>query len=184
MAGDDIVLRAQALTKNFGKLEVTRDVALALPRGARHALIGPNGAGKTTLINLLTGQLRPDAGRIELDGADVTGLKPADRVRRGLSRTFQINTLFPDLAPIEAVTLAVIERERSADVVVMLILGGTGRLYGAILGTIIFLVARDQLAGINPQYWYFGIGLLLMVVVLFMPKGILGFLARIFDRRS
>jgi len=74
--------------------------------------------------------------------------------------------------------------ERSADVVVMLILGGTGRLYGAILGTIIFLVARDQLAGINPQYWYFGIGILLMVVVLFMPKGILGFLARIVDRRK
>lgn len=74
--------------------------------------------------------------------------------------------------------------ERSADVVVMLILGGTGRLYGAILGTIIFLVARDQLAGINPQYWYFGIGLLLMAVVLFMPKGILGFLARIVDRRQ
>lgn len=114
MAEQDIVLRALALTKNFGKLEVTRDVALALPRGARHALIGPNGAGKTTLINLLTGQLRPDAGRIELDGGDVTGLKPADRVRRGLSRTFQINTLFPDLVPIEAVTLAVIERERAA----------------------------------------------------------------------
>ena len=74
--------------------------------------------------------------------------------------------------------------ERSADVVVMLILGGTGRLYGAILGTIIFLIARDQLAGINPQYWYFGIGLLLMAVVLFMPKGILGFLSRIVDRRS
>lgn len=72
--------------------------------------------------------------------------------------------------------------ERSADVVVMLILGGTGRLYGAILGTFIFLVARDQLAGINPQYWYFGIGMLLMIVVLFMPKGILGFLARIVAR--
>lgn len=114
MAGGDIVLRAEALKKNFGKLEVTRDVAIALPRGARHALIGPNGAGKTTLINLLTGQLRPDAGRIELDGGDITALKPADRVRRGLSRTFQINTLFPDLAPIEAVTLAVIERERAA----------------------------------------------------------------------
>ena len=206
---EDIVLRAEALKKNFGKLEVTRDVALALPRGARHALIGPNGAGKTTLINLLTGQLKPDAGRIELEGGDITSLAPAHRVRRGLSRTFQINTLFPDLTPIEAVTLAVMERERSAgqfwkrrsaqsdaieesftiltqlglaDVVVMLILGGTGRLYGAILGTIIFLVARDQLAGINPQYWYFGIGILLMVVVLFMPKGILGFLARIVDR--
>lgn len=74
--------------------------------------------------------------------------------------------------------------ERSADVVVMLILGGTGRLYGAILGAVIFMVARDQLAGVNPQYWYFWIGLLLMAVVLLMPKGILGFLARLAGRRS
>ncbi|MCV0394527.1 MAG: branched-chain amino acid ABC transporter permease [Rhizobiaceae bacterium] len=74
--------------------------------------------------------------------------------------------------------------ERSADVVVMLILGGTGRLYGAIVGAIIFMVARDQLAGINPQYWYFWIGLLLMVVVLFMPNGILGFLTRLAGRRD
>ncbi len=114
MAEPEIVLRTDALRKNFGKLEVTRDVSLSLPRGARHALIGPNGAGKTTLINLLTGQIRPDAGRIELEGGDITGLAPAHRVRRGLSRTFQINTLFPDLTPIEAVTLAVMERERTA----------------------------------------------------------------------
>lgn len=77
------------------------------------------------------------------------------------------------------VALDVLSFERSADVVVMLILGGTGRLYGAILGAIIFLVARDQLSGINPQYWYFWIGLLLMVVVLFLPTGILGGLARL-----
>ncbi len=114
MAGADIVLRAEGLRKSFGKLEVTRDLALALPRGARHALIGPNGAGKTTLINLLTGQIKPDGGRITLEGEDVTTLAPAQRVRRGLSRTFQINTLFPDLTPIEAVTLAVLERERLA----------------------------------------------------------------------
>lgn len=74
--------------------------------------------------------------------------------------------------------------QRSADVVVMLILGGTGRLYGAILGAFIYFVARDQLAGINPQYWYFGIGVLLMLVVLFMPKGILGFLAGLVERRG
>jgi branched-chain amino acid transport system ATP-binding protein len=114
MAGGDIVLRAEGLRKSFGKLEVTRDVALALPRGARHALIGPNGAGKTTLINLLTGQLRPDGGQIALAGEDVTAMAPAQRVRLGLSRTFQINTLFADLTPIEAVTLAVLERERLA----------------------------------------------------------------------
>jgi ABC-type branched-subunit amino acid transport system ATPase component len=107
-------LRTEALGKRFGSLEVARDVSITLPRGARHALIGPNGAGKTTLINLVTGQLRPDAGRILLDGADVTGASAAERVRRGLARTFQINTLFPELTPIEAVTLAVCERERSA----------------------------------------------------------------------
>lgn len=80
------------------------------------------------------------------------------------------------------VALDVLSFNRSADVVVMLILGGTGRLYGAIVGSIIFLLARDQLSGINPQYWYFWIGILLMFVVLFMPKGILGFLARITGR--
>ncbi len=82
------------------------------------------------------------------------------------------------------VGLQVLSFERSADVVVMLILGGTGRLYGAIIGAIIFMVARDQLAGINPQYWYFWIGLLLMAVVLLMPKGILGGLARLVGRRD
>ncbi|MGE0500323.1 MAG: branched-chain amino acid ABC transporter permease [Rhizobiaceae bacterium] len=82
------------------------------------------------------------------------------------------------------VGLQVLSFERSADVVVMLILGGTGRLYGAIVGAVIFMVARDQLAGINPQYWYFWIGLLLMVVVLLMPKGILGGLARLVGGRG
>src|SRR5690606_39364465 len=82
------------------------------------------------------------------------------------------------------VTLDALSFQRSADVVVMLILGGTGRLYGAIVGAVIFLLARDQLAGINPQYWYFGIGVLLMAVVLFMPKGILGFLTNLVSRRE
>ena len=79
----------------------------------------------------------------------------------------------------ETVSLDTLSFQRSADVVVMLILGGTGRLYGAILGALIFMIARDQLAGMNPQYWYFWIGLLLMVVVLVMPKGILGGLSRL-----
>lgn len=104
-------LETQGLFKRFGSLEVARDVSISLPRGARHALIGPNGAGKTTLINLITGQLRPDSGRILLGGEDVTGMATAARVRRGLTRTFQINTLYPELTPLEAVTLAVCERE-------------------------------------------------------------------------
>lgn len=108
------VLSTANLSKSFGKLEVTRDVSISLPQGARHALIGPNGAGKTTLINLITGQLKPDRGSITLNGEDITALAPQTRVRRGLTRTFQINTLFPDLTPIEAVTLAIVERDGKA----------------------------------------------------------------------
>ncbi|MEC9344550.1 MAG: ABC transporter ATP-binding protein [Pseudomonadota bacterium] len=108
------VLRTEHLNKRFGSLEVARDVSIDLPRGARHALIGPNGAGKTTLINLVTGQLAPDSGRIVLEGRDITRMPVAARVHRGLTRTFQINTLFPDLTPIEAVTMAICERQGKA----------------------------------------------------------------------
>ena len=74
---------------------VARDIEINLPVGARYALIGPNGAGKTTLINLMTGMLPPDSGQIFLGDEDITALEPQQRVRRGLARTFQINTLFP-----------------------------------------------------------------------------------------
>jgi branched-chain amino acid transport system permease protein len=82
----------------------------------------------------------------------------------------------------ETVSLDTLSFQRSADIVIMLILGGTGRLYGGIVGAIVFLVARDQLAGANPQYWYFWIGILLMLVVLLMPRGILGGLAQLAAR--
>ena len=72
------------------------------------------------------------------------------------------------------VSLEVLSFGRSADVLVILILGGAGRLYGGIVGAIIYMVARDQFSGINPQFWYFWIGLLLVLVVLFLPNGILG----------
>ena len=102
----EIALSTLGLDKNFGSLVVARDIELKLPRGARYALIGPNGAGKTTLINLMTGMLRPNAGQIFLGGEEITGLEPQQRVRRGLARTFQINTLFPGLNALEAVTHA------------------------------------------------------------------------------
>jgi len=103
-------LATKSLSKSFGSLVVARDIELKLPVGARYALIGPNGAGKTTLINLMTGMQTPNAGQILLGGEDITGLAPQERVRRGLARTFQINTLFAGLNPLEAVTLAVAER--------------------------------------------------------------------------
>jgi len=105
------VLSTRGLAKRFGSLVVAQDLSLALPRGVRYALIGPNGAGKTTLINLMTGMMRPDAGSIFLGEDEITSLAPESRVKRGLARTFQINTLFPSLSALEAVTLAVLERE-------------------------------------------------------------------------
>jgi branched-chain amino acid transport system ATP-binding protein len=109
-----VALATQGLNKSFGSLVVAQDIEIALPQGVRYALIGPNGAGKTTLINLMTGMLRPDGGRILLGAQDITALKPDARVKRGLARTFQINTLFPHLSALESVTLAVLEREGHA----------------------------------------------------------------------
>ena len=93
-------LEARGLVQRFGGLIATDNVSFALAPGARQALIGPNGAGKTTLINLLTGVLKPSAGRRCCSRATTSRRSPAtERVRRGLARTFQINQLFPDLTP-------------------------------------------------------------------------------------
>jgi branched-chain amino acid transport system ATP-binding protein len=105
-----VALETIGLVKNFGGLAATRDVSMTLEAGARHALIGPNGAGKTTFVNLLTGVLAPSAGEIKLNGETITRLPVHRRVRRGLSRTFQINQLFADLSTMETVGLAVSER--------------------------------------------------------------------------
>jgi branched-chain amino acid transport system ATP-binding protein len=107
-------LATRGLAKSFGSLVVASDIEIELPKGVRYALIGPNGAGKTTLINLMTGMLRPDAGRILLEDTDITALPPEQRVRLGLVRTYQINSLFPHLSALDSVTLAVCERSRVA----------------------------------------------------------------------
>ncbi len=109
-------LATRSLSKSFGSLAVTQHVEIAVPQGARYALIGPNGAGKTTLINLITGLIKPDQGAILLNGEDISALEPDARVKRGLTRTFQINQLFPNLSALEAVTLAVLERQRTSGV--------------------------------------------------------------------
>jgi branched-chain amino acid transport system permease protein len=125
--------------------------------------------------------IRENAKRMPAIGADHRG---------HLQKIYTISAALAGMAgalltqTTSTVALDVLSFQRSADVVVMLILGGTGRLYGAVLGAIIFLLVRDQIAGLNPQYWYFWIGLLLMFVVLFMPKGILGGLARLAGRRQ
>jgi branched-chain amino acid transport system ATP-binding protein len=113
MNGDGYVLSATGLVMRFGGITATNNVTLNLKRGARHALIGPNGAGKTTLVNLLTGVLAPTAGRIVLEGEDITRLAPHRRVARGMVRTFQINQLFDSMSPLETLAL-VVSRQRGA----------------------------------------------------------------------
>lgn len=106
-----VVLQARGLSLSFGSLAAVRGVDLTLTQGGRHALIGPNGAGKTTLINLLSGTLAPDRGAVLLEGHDVTRLGTDKRARCGLVRTFQINSLFPDLTALLSLVLVICERE-------------------------------------------------------------------------
>ncbi|MEM7227135.1 MAG: ABC transporter ATP-binding protein [Pseudomonadota bacterium] len=104
------MLRAEALSRSFGALEVTRSVSLEVPLGVRHAIIGPNGAGKTTLFNLLAGELRPGAGQIFLGEREVTAMPPNRRARLGLSRSFQKNNVFAGLSVQQNLLLADIAR--------------------------------------------------------------------------
>jgi branched-chain amino acid transport system ATP-binding protein len=105
------VLQTHELMMRFGGIVATDRVSLSLQRGARHALIGPNGAGKTTLVNMLTGVLRPSAGRVEMSGIDITRLSPHQRVRLGLVRTFQISQLFMSLTPLQSLAMAISARD-------------------------------------------------------------------------
>jgi branched-chain amino acid transport system ATP-binding protein len=103
-------LRTENLSRSFGALAAVSDVTFALPQGARHALIGPNGAGKTTFINLLAGALAPSRGDVFIGDERITPLRQHRRVKRGLTRTFQISQLFPGLTVLESVMLAILER--------------------------------------------------------------------------
>jgi len=94
------------LNKSFGALAVINDLNLAIAKGARHAIIGPNGAGKTTLFNLITGWLRPNAGRILLEGEEITRLAAQTITHRGIARSFQRNTLMNGLTVGENLRLA------------------------------------------------------------------------------
>jgi branched-chain amino acid transport system ATP-binding protein len=137
------ILETIGLEKRFGGIVAAHDVSLAVEKGARHALIGPNGAGKTTVINMLTGVLRPTAGRIMLEGRDITDIVPHERVRLGMARTFQINQLFLDLTPLESIGLVVSERLGSG--------ADWWRLVGsksAVTGEIVEIVERFRLADV------------------------------------
>jgi branched-chain amino acid transport system ATP-binding protein len=101
------LLEIRGLVKRFGGLVATDDLSFDVKEGELHALIGPNGAGKTTIVSQLMGELTPDAGAIRLAGEDISGLSTADRVARGIARTFQITQLLPEYTALDNVALAV-----------------------------------------------------------------------------
>jgi branched-chain amino acid transport system ATP-binding protein len=101
------LLEVHNLVKQFGALRATDGVSLDVRPGETHAIIGPNGAGKTTLIGQLSGDLRPDSGRIRFDGRDVTPLRAPARSHLGLARSFQITSVYRDFTALDNVALAV-----------------------------------------------------------------------------
>jgi branched-chain amino acid transport system ATP-binding protein len=105
-------LSVRGLGKSFGGLRVTRDINLEVAPGERRLIIGPNGAGKTTLFNLITGELRPDRGSIALFGHDLTGVASRRRAHLGMSRTYQIITLFPRDTLLRNVTMSLLGLDR------------------------------------------------------------------------
>lgn len=107
----EVVLAARGLRKAYGAIVVSRDLHFTLERGEVHAVIGPNGAGKSSLVAQLAGDLRPDAGTIELLGEDVTALGADARARRGLARSYQVTTLIDGFTAEENVLLAILARK-------------------------------------------------------------------------
>ena len=138
----EAILATEAVSKYFGGLRAVESVSLHVQAGSFHSIIGPNGAGKTTLFNLLSGAMRPDAGRIFFEGRDITALPPHRRSRLGIGRSFQITNIFPTLTALENVRLAVQSRgpdsfnivanytskrrylERAAEILALVGLGG------------------------------------------------------------
>ena len=108
------ILRVEGLTKRFGGLEALGGVDLSVAKGDFRAIIGPNGAGKSTFFNVMTGLLRPDAGRVTFEGRDVTGEPPHRLARRGVARTFQITSVFHDLSALENVQVSLLAHARQS----------------------------------------------------------------------
>ena len=108
------LLEVKGLTKSFGALLATDGIDLEVREGETHAIIGPNGAGKTTLIAQLAGELRPDRGEVRFAGEDITSLSSPQRARRGLARSFQITSIYPDFSALENVMLVVQARAGSS----------------------------------------------------------------------
>ena len=142
------VLETRGLAKSFGGVQAVAGVDLAMPRGEIRALIGPNGAGKTTFFNMLTGQLKADAGEVRFKGERLSGLPPHAVWRRGVSRTFQITATFSSLTALENVQVALFSHEKRT----YSLLGRAARLdvdaARALLDQVGLAAQADRVAGV------------------------------------
>src|ERR1041385_3961613 len=106
------ILAVRNLRKSFGGVQAVADVSFDVAAGQMLALIGPNGAGKSTCFNMLNGQLQPDAGHVQFEGRDITGLRPRKVWRLGVGRTFQITATFASMTVVENVQMALLSHHR------------------------------------------------------------------------
>jgi len=107
-----MILEAERVSKSFGGLKAVSDVSLQLEKGELSSIIGPNGAGKSTFFNLLSGKFRPDSGRILFKGEDITGLAPHKICRKGTSKSFQRQNIFPRLSAFDNIQIAVLSEQK------------------------------------------------------------------------
>jgi branched-chain amino acid transport system ATP-binding protein len=144
------ILETKALRKHFGELAAVAGVDLIFREGELAAVIGPNGAGKTTFFNLVTGRLKPTAGKVYFRGREITGLPPYQIARRGISRIFQITNLFPDLTVYENIRVAVLSKMRKTAKMLTLdrSLKGANDETDRILDTIGLFDKRNSLCGV------------------------------------
>jgi ABC-type branched-subunit amino acid transport system ATPase component len=118
------ILRVNALYKSFGGSRVINDVSCQFPTGKITSVIGPNGAGKTTLFNVITGFLKPDAGKVFLEDVDITGMPPHRIVAQGMSRTFQLVRVFPRLSVLDNILMGILDLPGSSLLSAILAISG------------------------------------------------------------
>ncbi len=152
------ILRMDHLTKTFGGLVAVDDVSFEVPEGGVMGLIGPNGAGKTTVFNLITGNYRPDAGKIEFLGREIQGWRTHKIVSLGIARTFQTIRLFQNLSVLENVLAGCHSRMRSGPLTAMLRTPGQRReekkALGWALEQLAFVGLRKHAAGLAKNLSY------------------------------
>ncbi len=112
MRPNNLLLETRGITKRFGGLTALEDITYSVKEGEVRGIIGPNGAGKTTLFNVITGELKPTSGRVFLKGEDITNLPPHLICKKGLSRTFQLTFIFPEMTVFESIWVGVNSKER------------------------------------------------------------------------